>query len=108
LFIVSEIITSLAGSANDIPTVTTTFQDYLYGSISQSFQLFQTTTFEIEEEISNLNNSKSAGPFRIPNKLLKMLKSILAAPLAHLFNCSFSSGVVPDKLKVARIIRTSI
>jgi hypothetical protein len=104
LFIVFEIITSLAGSANDIPTVTTTFQDYLYGNISQSFQLFPTTTFEIEEEISNLNNSKSAGPFSIPTKLLKMLKSILSAPLAHLFSCSFSSGVVPDKLKVARII----
>ncbi len=69
--------------ANGIPTVTTTFQDYL---------------------ISNLNNSKSAGPFIIPTKLLKMLKSILSAPLAHLFNCSFSSGIVPDKLKVARII----
>jgi hypothetical protein len=28
-----------------------------------------------------------------------MLKSILSATLAHIFNCSFSSGVVPDKLK---------
>jgi hypothetical protein len=52
--------------------VTTTFQDYLNGSIFQSFELFPTTTFEIEEEISNLNNSKSAGPF-IATKLLKML-----------------------------------
>jgi hypothetical protein len=28
-----------------------------------------------------------------------MLKSILSATLAHIFNCSFSSVVVPDKLK---------
>ncbi len=88
----------------DILTVTTTFQDYLYGSISQSFQLFPTTTFEIEEEISNLNNSKSAGPLGIPTKLIKVLKSVLSALLAHLFTCSFSSGIVTNKLKVARII----
>ena len=90
--------------ANNIPIVNTTFQEYLSRPATQSFQLFPTTTFEIEEEISNFNNSKATGPFSIPTKLLKMLKSILSAPLAFLFNCSFSSGVVPNNLKLARII----
>ena len=80
-------------------TVSTIFQDYLNLSEFSAFPVFPTTTFEIEEEISNLNNSKSARPFSIPTKLLKMLKSILSATLAHIFNCSFSSVVVPDKLK---------
>jgi hypothetical protein len=74
--------------ANDIPTVTTIFQDYLNGSIYifQSFELFPTTTFEIEEEISNLNNSfKICWSIQHRIKLLKMLKSILSAPLVHIF-----------------------
>jgi hypothetical protein len=48
--------------------------------------LYPTSPLEIEEEISKLNNSKSAGPFSIPTKLFKMIKSILSVPLAYLFN----------------------
>ena len=66
--------------------------------------LYPTSPLEIEEEISKLNNSKSVGPFSIPTKLFKMIKSILSVPLAYLFNCSFSCGTVPDKLKLARVV----
>ena len=88
--------------SNDIPTVNTTFLQYLNRPVPQSFQLFPTTTFEIEDIIGTLN--KSTGPFSIPTNLLKILKTILSVPLAYLCNCSFSTGVVPDKLKIARII----
>jgi hypothetical protein len=66
--------------------------------------LYSTLPLDIEEEISKLNNSKSAGPFSIPTKLFKMITSILSVPLAYLFNCSFSCGTVPDKLKLARVV----
>ena len=69
-----------------------------------SFVLFPVTNIEIEGEISNLNSSKATGPYIIPTKLLKTLKYIVSGPLASLFNCSFSSGTVPSKLKVARVI----
>lgn len=37
--------------------------------------------------------------------LLKIIKALVSAgALAYLINCSFSSGVIPDKLKIARVI----
>ena len=90
--------------SNEIPNVSTSFLHYLDRPVPQGFQLYPTSTLEIESIIGAFNGSKSTGPFSIPTKLLKMLQSILSAPLAHIFNCSFSTGVVPDKLKIARII----
>ena len=90
--------------ANNIPRVNATFHQYLSRPVARSFQLSPTTAFEIEDEISKFIDSKAAGPSSIPTNLLKMLKTILSTPLANLFNCSFLSGVVPDKLKLACVI----
>ena len=90
--------------ANTIPIVHTPFETFLNAPLCQSFTLFPTTAIEIEDEINNLNSSKSTGPFSIPTKLLTTLRYLLSGPLAYLFNCSFLSGVVPDRLKIARVI----
>jgi hypothetical protein len=36
--------------------------------------------------------------------LLKILRFLLYGPLPYLFNCSFSTGVVPDQFKLASVI----
>ena len=69
-----------------------------------SFALFPTTETEIENIIDNLNTSKSSGPYSIPTKLLKMLKNTISVPLTYIINCSFSTGIMPGKLKIARVI----
>ena len=92
--------------ANAIPVVNTSFEEFLGLSKSpcNSFVLFPVTTNEIEDEISNLSPSKSTGPYSVPTNILKVLKSLLSGPLTYLFNCSFSTGTVPSKFKVARVI----
>ncbi len=78
--------------ANTIPTVDISFEKFLNNSLCHSFFLSPVTTLEVEEEITNLNLSKSVGPFSIPTKLIKILKCLLSGPLAYLFNCSFLTG----------------
>ena len=80
------------------------FETFLNRQACNSFVIFPTSISETENIISSLNPYKSIGPFSIPTKLLKILKTFVSGPLAYLINCSFSSGVVPDKLKIARII----
>ena len=65
---------------------------------------FPVSAVEIENEITRLNSSKASGPFSIPVWLLKLLKTCISFPLEFIYNLSFSSGCVPDQLKLADII----
>lgn len=70
--------------AATIPTVDISFEKFLNKSICYSFFLSAVATLEVEDEITNLNVSKSVGPFSIPTKLLKILKFLLSGPLISL------------------------
>ena len=54
--------------------------------------------------ISSLNTKKSTGPHSIPVKLLKVLKARIAPQLTMIINESFSNGLFPDKMKLAKVI----
>ena len=69
-----------------------------------SFFLSPTNSNEIENLVMSLSSTKACGPFSISTSLLKTLKSVLSVPLQLLFNCSFSTGMVPDQFKVARVV----
>ena len=80
--------------------------DYLKTPLSNSFHITPVTLSEIESEISALKNDKATGPYSIPVKILKLLKTVISKALATLFNVSFSLGIVPSTLKAANIIPT--
>ena len=69
-----------------------------------TFFLSPTDSAEVESIISDLKKGKSVGPYSIPCDLLKMLNELISPLLVILINESFSTGIFPDKLKIAKVI----
>ncbi len=62
------------------------------------------TQDELLREIDKLNNKKSTGIHDIPTKILKACKHHIKSKLLKLINLSFTSGVFPNCIKVAKVI----
>lgn len=90
--------------AQSIPSVNRTPCSFLPARLQNSFYLNPVTSYEIENEILNLNCTKSTGPFSIPINILKIVKTFVSKPLEVIFNISFQTGIVPDKFELARVI----
>ena len=59
---------------------------------------------EIYNIIMTFKNNKSPGYDNIGPSILKEICPEITNPLAHIFNLSFTTGVVPDSLKLAKVI----
>ena len=62
------------------------------------------TEDEVIEIIKNLDAKKSPSHDHIPILIIKKLANELSTPLTYIFNLSLSSGIVPDQLKIARVV----
>ena len=51
-----------------------------------------------------LKTSKAVGPYSVPTKVLKLLQNVISKPLEILLNISFSTDIVPEKFKLARVL----
>ena len=80
-----------------------TFVKYLNGSYPSSFLIDAVTQNELENEIANMKPNKSSGCDDINTKIIKKIAKEISKPLAHIFNLSFLSGIIPDNLKVALV-----
>ena len=58
---------------------------------------------EILDIIKNLP-IKATGPSSIPLNLLQNVADLIVFPLCHIINVSFSSGIFPETLKVAKVL----
>lgn len=68
-----------------------------------SFFVTPTDQVEVTKIISNLKENSAGGWDGITNKILKLSKQHLAAPIAFLCNLSISTGTVPAAMKIANI-----
>ena len=80
------------------------FKKFLKDPAPQSFFLRKTNVIEIIDTVKKLKNSNSTGHDDFSNKFIKLSLPILAPALVKIFNLSLSSGIYPDKLKIAKVI----
>mgnify|MGYP002803405145 CR=1 FL=1 len=62
------------------------------------------TAIEIIEISKSFQSIKAAGYDKIPMSIIKRIIDIIAEPIAHIINLSITSGIVPDEMKIARVI----
>ena len=79
--------------------------DYKPPSCNNSSSLFlsPTTADEIIELTMKFKLSNSSGSDGISNTLLKQIVPSIGEVIAHIFNLSLSSGIVPSQLKIANV-----
>ena len=78
--------------------------NYLKTSNLMSIFINPASEIEITNLVSTLNNSKAFGPFSIPTDIFKMTNHILSLPLTNIINLSFSTGIYPNNLKIAKVV----
>ena len=73
---------------------------------TQYSKLFLCTTdpTEIINIVKSANSSKASGVDNIDPYVVQKIIPQIANQLAHIFNKSLQTGIVPDKLKIAKVI----
>ena len=92
--------------ANKIPLPINKFDYYLNKKepLLNSMYFEPTTEIEILDTIKALKSKSSSGLDGISNKFIKKIINALLSPLKIIINKSLETGIVPDKMKIAKII----
>ena len=89
----------------DVPIVLSKdYTNFLGLPIRNSIFVENVSAAELLGVIGSLKGNKSCGPDGISSELIKDNANILCDPLLYLFNLSLSQGVVPQQMKIAKII----
>ena len=76
------------------PTLSTPTKSFNFSYVSRIF---------VERELKSLKRRKAAGCGDIPPGILNNAAYALSSPLTHLINLSLTTGLVPNKWKIAKV-----
>jgi len=100
----NHFFTNLANSLAGDFTRNDDYKKYLSNPSIQSMYLSNVEKEELIKEIKQLNVNKSPGLDSISPKVILASCDYISKPLLHIFNLSFSNGVFPTGMKVAKTI----
>jgi hypothetical protein len=91
--------------SNSVPNVEAKPENFVgYDCLVPDMNLGNTTPEHVISIIKKSKPKNSCDSQGVSNKMIKFIGYEIAAPLAHIFNLSLTSGVFPNKLKQARVI----
>ena len=91
--------------ASKIPSVSQDPKEYLPNvNFPNTFLLFPSDQNEIKNIITKMKPKVSTGYDSISTKLVKQIYEGLLSPLLYIVNLSLSTGIVPDKMKLAKVV----
>lgn len=90
--------------ARKIPNTNISFHSFLNSGCNKSIFLRPTNANELQEICNLFKTGKSPGYDNISMYVIKRSFDLLAEPLANIINVSLSTGIFPNKLKIAKII----
>src|SRR5687768_3543895 len=97
-----NIFVMLGTFVKKIPSDSKCFTDYFVRSMSKFIYVEPVSQDEIIELVTSLDCKKSYGPDGINIQLLQDNKYLFGAALVYIFNLSLTTGVVPDKMELAK------
>ena len=71
---------------------------------NSTFRMHSINSNIIKRIVSKMESKKSTDIFGISNFLIKKIINGIALPLAHIINLSISTGIVPNDMKIAKVI----
>ena len=80
------------------------YSDFLDNSTNSRFKFSLFSESVIDKIINDISAKNSSGPDGINTKLLKLVKHDLISPLTNIVNQTLSTGIFPDRLKIAKVI----
>ncbi len=90
--------------ASRIPSTNFSFRSFLTDNENSPNIPNETNVHELEEICHDFQAGKAPGHDNIPMYLIKNSFDLISEPLTQLINLSLTTGVFPDKLKVAKVI----
>ena len=91
--------------ARKIPAIqNASFEDYLTPTNELNFQFNSVDESLVSTIIDKMKTKTSYGVDNMSNKILKSIKNEIIKPLTLIINQSLTTGIFPDKLKLAKVI----
>ena len=90
--------------SDKIEKMDTNYKRHLIQNHRKSFFMTPVTPGDVINASKHLKSKTSQGVDNISSKLVKSIIGEIASPLCHIFNLSLQSGIVPDDMKLAKVV----
>lgn len=94
----------IASNIQSIPSNDSIYDTLSGNSKCQTFQIYPTTPNEVNDIIKNLKHKNSSGHDDINQNIVILCADYISEIISDIINSSFSTGIVPQELKIAKVI----